>query len=81
MWVRARARTWVRVDLGFRACVDCRCGVCFLFSTELVNRAGSFLCLFWLLGLLLPCSGSRLFSERCAYFPGKPTLIGAVVTQ
>ena len=41
--MRARARTWVWVDLGFRACVDCRCGVCFLFSTELVNREGSFL--------------------------------------
>ena len=68
--MRARARTWVWVDLGFRACVDSRCGVCFLFSTELVNRAGSFLCLFWLLGLLLPCSCSGLFSERCAYFPG-----------
>ena len=68
--MRARARTKVWVDWGFRACVDSRYGVCFLFSTELVNRAGSFLCSFWLLGLLLPCSCSRLFSERCAYFPG-----------
>ena len=77
--MRARARTRVWVDWVFRACVDCRCGVCFLFSTELVNRVWSFLCLFWLLGLLLPCFG--LFSEICAYFPGKPTLIGSAVTR
>ena len=80
MRVRARTRVWV--DWVFRACVDCRCGVLFknfFFSTELVNRVESFLCLFWLLGLLLPCFG--LFSEICAYFPGKPTLIGLAVTR
>ncbi len=49
-----------------------------LLSTELVIGEGSFLCLFWLLGLLLPCSG--LFFERCVYFLGKLTLIGSVVT-
>ena len=62
--MRARTRTRVWIDWVFRACVDCRCGVCFLFRTELVNRVWSFLCLFWLLGLLLPCFG--LFSEICA---------------
>ena len=77
--MRARARTRVWVDWVFRACIDCRCGVCLLFSTELMNRAESFLCLFWLLGLLFSFSG--LFSERCAYFPGKQTLIGSVVTR
>ena len=40
--MRARARTRVWVDWVFRVCVDCRCGVCFLFSTELVIRAGHF---------------------------------------
>ena len=45
--MRARVRTRVWVDWVFRVCVDCRCGACFLFSTELVIREGSFLCLFW----------------------------------
>ena len=55
-------------------------GVVFVFfNTKLVNSVGSFLFLFWLLGLLLPCF--RLFSEICAYFPGKPTLIGSAVTR